>query len=224
MIKKLDWDSNFFGINVGRIDLLKGDVINIENLLAKYQKENYKLLYVFSEEPLNIEIKPIDIKVVYSISVVEDMKSLEVLSEVEQATPQIYSLAYRSGNHSRFKLDKKFPENKFEELYTLWVDNSLSGEFADKVFKYDIDSIEAGFVSVAINKSVATIGLIAVDEIFGRRGIGTKLIDSIKRFAIDNNCNEIRVATQEDNNEACAFYEKNGFLLYSKTYIYHLWQ
>lgn len=224
MIKKLDWDSNFFGINVGRIDLLKGDVINIENLLAKYQKENYKLLYVFSEEPLNIDIQPIDIKVVYSISVVENMKSLEVLSEVKKATPQIYSLAYRSGNHSRFKLDKNIPIEKFEEFYTLWVDNSLSGEFADKVFKYEIDSKEAGFVTVTISDSVATIGLIAVDENFGRMGIGSKLINSTKRFAAYNACDEIRVATQLNNKEACAFYEKNGFSIYSKTYIYHLWQ
>lgn len=223
MIEKLAWDSEFFGFNVGKFTALKGESIDFYGLLSKSKSENYRLIYLFSEDAISGDIAPVDVKIVYSMSIENEGTHYETLSEVQKAANSIYSLAYRSGTHSRFRLDKNFEKGKFEELYNIWVENSLSGKFADKVYKYEVNGEIVAFVTVAIKDFVATIGLIAVSENYGRRGIGSKLINAVKSYAIERGCKTLNVATQQDNIEACMFYEKNGFSLYSKTYIYHLW-
>ena len=223
MIEQLTWDSDFFGFNVGKVTALKGERINFHDLLLKSKSDNYRLIYLFSEDAISEDMVPVDVKIVYSMPIENDGTHYEVLPEVHEATNSLYSLAYRSGDHSRFRLDKNFEKGKFEELYNIWVENSLSGKFADKVFKYEVNGEIVAFVTVAIKDHVAIIGLIAVSENYGRRGIGSKLINAVKSYALERGCKTLNVATQQDNIEACMFYEKNGFSLYSKTYIYHLW-
>lgn len=223
MIEHLDWDTNFFGYSVGRVNITNGEQFDIDTLKSEASESGYRLLYLFSEAPLNIGLSPIDIKLIYTYNIQEEDSQYALLPEIVEPNCDIYSLAYRSGLHSRYAIDKNFESGKFEELYDKWVDNSLSGAIADKLFRCEIDAKDVGFVTIAIKERTAVIGLIAVDANFGRRGIGSALIGCSKRYAYDRGCSEINVATQQHNIEACAFYEKNGFTILNKTYIYHLW-
>lgn len=65
------------------------------------------------------------------------------------------------------------------------------------------------------------IGLIAVHDKHWGKGIGSSLLNSIS-FVYPNN--KIIVSTQEQNKGAIALYEKNGFQIDTKKYIYHLWK
>lgn len=221
-IEHLAWDSNFFGYRIGRFLVEEEDDFNIENLKEKSLAEGYRLVYIFSKKPLCTNIPPIDIKVVYSRDITAADAGYPLLPQATKATDVLYSLAFRSGKYSRFRLDEKIGKEAFQKMYKRWMDNSLAGTGADKVFKYEIDGEEAGFITISHGET-ANVGLIAVDEKYGRRGIGSALMESAFRDAFDHGARTIALPTQKHNVEACAFYEKKGFKITDTTYIYHLW-
>ncbi|MEG2163219.1 MAG: GNAT family N-acetyltransferase [Bacteroidales bacterium] len=224
MIERLLWDSAFFDMPVGRAFLSDCNSDGVAVVLDEAKTVGFKLVYLFSEtELLGLESDLFDGKVVFSYDLSVKDACLELCEEVNEACEELYLLAFRSGEHSRFLADKRIGEGNFRRMYSLWVDNSVSGAFADKVFVYKIDGKIVGFVTLSLNGLSADIGLIAVDAVYGGRGIGTKLIESCKRAAFDRGATVLNVATQNDNMQACSFYSKNGFIRSKVTYIYHLW-
>ena len=80
-----------------------------------------------------------------------------------------------------------------------------------------------GFISLKKLEGFLQIGLIAVDEKISRKGIGRKLLQAAQIYANQFNLNQIQVVTQGLNKIACAFYEKNGYSISSRQFIYHYW-
>jgi ribosomal protein S18 acetylase RimI-like enzyme len=54
-------------------------------------------------------------------------------------------------------------------------------------------------------------------------GIGKRLIAQSKQYAFENGVEEIKVATQEENNAANGLYLGTGFRVSSVRSIYHFW-
>ena len=133
---------------------------------------------------------------------------------------RLLSLAILSGHHSRFKKDTRLSSN-FIRLYTLWVENSLKGLIADMVLVHMIDFDIKGFLTLQDESNYVQIGLIAVDPKYWGKGIGSSLLNSIA-YMYPNK--EILVSTQKENKGAAALYEKNGFYINTKKFIYHLWK
>ena len=147
MIKKLEWDSDFFGIKVGELILNTHTEINSEL--------DYDLIYVKSNTEHQLAIKNYsntfsetkilfgkELKILHSLN--NEVKSI---SETDYDIDQIYELAFESGKQSRFKLDEKIGTENFEKLYKTWVDNSVNYKFASDVLLYKIEDSVAGFVT-----------------------------------------------------------------------------
>jgi len=226
-IERLDWDSNLFGYEVGKISIESDDVI-INDILSA--NNDFKLIYVESDLPIDKkEFGTCHEKIIYSKHV-EVGKTKEVSNNITleeysgRLTDKLLNLTYQSGAHSRFRLDKRFYNNEYEELYKKWIENSLDGKIADsvKVAKDDSSKI-LGFITVKFKTNDSEIGLIAVDENARGLGIGTLLLDSANELSSNNDCNKIFVSTQKNNISACKFYEKNGFKEFETKYIYHWW-
>lgn len=230
MIKKLDWDSSFFGYEIGRLDHKdkKFEVSDIKGL------ENYDLVYVCSKNKLkNENLTRCYPKIIFQLDLNSEKKNFSLIDNISElcARPvntrnkdRLFDLAFQSGVYSRFKLDVKFTNNEFNRLYEKWVENSIRGEIADQVLvnRNGVDSINA-FVSIQHEGLKSTIGLIAVDKEYRGKGIGTKLMEGCKFFAQQRNSKYITVATQKENIKACNFYKANGFEEKEIVYIYHLW-
>lgn len=134
------------------------------------------------------------------------------------------ALALESGRFSRFRLDPRIGEPRWEELYRLWIRNSLAGQMADAVFAWRRDGVITGFVTVKREASDhARIGLIGVDAAERGAGVGTELVAAAREWAAGEKLKDLRVATQRANRAACQFYTSRGFTLTSETDIYHLW-
>lgn len=71
------------------------------------------------------------------------------------------------------------------------------------------------FALYRINETVVEIKNIGVLESFRCHGIGSFLIDSIKKIASKENYNEIIVGTPDSGIRQIQFYEKNGFRKYA---------
>jgi dTDP-4-amino-4,6-dideoxy-D-galactose acyltransferase len=224
-ITKLNWDSNFFGFEVGKIVVLHPLAIDL------FITQPYLLTYIFSSEQLKVhDDKLVDIKHEYKKELANE--NVAPLSTIEEYRPtantfdQIKELVFLSGKYSRFRADKNFEDGDFERLYTLWFEKSLYNITLDKskiLFIKENNTI-AGFVTLDFeDENNARIGLIATDNQFQGKGYASDLIMACEIECIKRKIRCLKVATQGMNDAANKLYQKNNFNLQSKTYIYHHW-
>jgi dTDP-4-amino-4,6-dideoxy-D-galactose acyltransferase len=228
-IEKLDWDSNFFGIQIGKICYSENSNEASTDFINKTKLKGYKLIYFFAEAPIDVAILSVldlrlfDIKRVYSIKVSKKVNSEPLIGDYEGNVENVFSLAYQSGIYSRFKLDSNFNQNFFYELYKEWAIKSVNKTIANYVPVIIEDNDAEAFGTLKLFNDKAVIGLFAVDFNHRRKGLGVKVMQSIFNYTARYGIDQLEVATQKNNIEACSFYEKLGFKLKSETYIYHLW-
>ena len=227
-IRKLDWDSEFFGLEIGRVDLqTQDDVVALKQMYDELRRQ-YKLLYIFSKDGLNLDAigaQLADEKVLYS-KICENREIHPDVMLYEQSMPNdsLYRLALVSGGFSRFKLDKRFPSDSYERLYKRWIENACPREGSNKqIFAYVPEGIAQGMITVDYKGDSAQIGLVAVDSEYQHQGVGTKIMSTLEAALYHEGVMTIDVATQKANKDACRWYEKNGFKVKSVTPIYHWW-
>ena len=226
MVNKLDWDSNFFGINIGELSDATADVS--QDLAA------YDLIIVRTADDRDVqipgfkagfsEIKLVFAKQVGNGKVYGEGENVYKFDPASHNIETIYELAYESGKYSRFKLDHRFSADKFREMYRKWVDNSVNKTFADGVLVYSEQDTIMGFVTYKVSLDHALIGLIGVNPAFQRRGIGKRLLSAVENIAIAQGCTVLSIPTQEVNDTACEFYMKQSYVVHEKNYIKHYWK
>jgi len=59
----------------------------------------------------------------------------------------------------------------------------------------------------------ATLEIVTINAVDGRRGVGTALVEAAVDAAGEQGCTEIRVTTTNDNVDALRFYQRRGFRL-----------
>lgn len=226
MIRLLDWDSDFFQLKVGSVD-----VQHIREVTAS-ELESFDLVYIFSKEKadhLPGSFFFADEKITYQKVIHEGYRQKdEMIYSVDandgvEAT--LIELAIQAGEYSRFNLDKRFPKGSFSDLYKRWIVNSLGRKIANEVFVLKgLQGEYEGMITLGTKYGKADIGLIAVDEKYRGKGTGHKLIVAAEHWAMNVlQTNQIQVVTQGFNLPACSFYEKQGFKVASSIFIYHWW-
>ncbi len=231
LIKK-SWDTAFFDFEVGSLSI-EGKIPKgtLTDLLTRAQ-EKFKLLYLFTNEKKHIDLGVFDKNctyideriifekiITYQKNIRDD--NISVYPGQTDAT-ELYTLAFESGKHSRFRMDKNFGKEQFKRLYRRMIDNSLTKEYADNIFIKESGNIE-GFVTVKQNGNCLNIGLIAVNPDFQGKGVGSSLMKRVENYAAETGLDRIEVLTQQQNHLARAFYKKQGFRESRREYIYHLW-
>lgn len=227
-IRTLQWDSDFFGLRIGRADVQSLDDA-IELALQHYDlKYQYDLLYVFCKEGLSFDAtgaELVDEKILYSKSCENKKENKDVMLYMQpEPNESLYRLALVSGGYSRFKLDERLPDGSYEQLYRKWIEKACPQVGTNKqIFAYAPDGIAKGMITVDYNGDKAQIGLVAVDTDCQHQGIGTKIMSTLEYYLYHKAVTTIDVATQAANKDACRWYEKNGFVKKSVTPIYHWW-
>jgi dTDP-4-amino-4,6-dideoxy-D-galactose acyltransferase len=233
-IKILDWDSDFLGYPVARIDSLKKGQKEWKKILAQLKIQGVKLAY-WQVQPGNISFqkfakenngKLVDIKTTYSIHLAEyEYIADDSIENFENKEPnqQLLNLGIQCGAYSRFSFDKNIPRKKFEELYRLWIINSVKKSMADDVLVYKFQDRMVGLVTVYEKEKIGNIGLIGVDEEYRGRGIGKALLNAVKNYFYIKGIQKIHVVTQGQNQAACKLYESVGFNVLEQYEFYHFW-
>jgi len=236
ILKKLEWDSDFFSYQVGEI------VANglSEEIFAKTLNEaklkNYRLVYA-KIPPDDLKLNKlaqqrggflVDERIIYSLTLKDEYKNLQVCHQIkeysgEQACQELIDLAMQCGEYSRFKIDKKIGGQKFIDLYTTWIKKSVIGEIAEKVFVYEVAGKNIGLLTLAVKNGYGSTGLLAVDNNFRGQKIGSRLFDAAKKYFAKNGLVKIIAVVQGKNISACRFHEKCGFLVFARENFYHFW-
>lgn len=228
-IEKLDWDSEFFNLCIGRADIVSEEESRVLANGNAMLKKDFDLVYVFASHGLGFlakNAKLVDKKVVYMLSETSHFESNPnvMLWDVGRGvTDDLFHLALASGRYSRFKSDKGLPMGSYERLYSRWIEQSVNGTLASDVFCYMVNEIPKGLVTLNNKNGVGTIGLVAVHEDFQHQGIGTAMLSHVIHYARMKQCMKLVVASQLDNVQACRLYEKCGFTVESITDVWHWW-
>jgi dTDP-4-amino-4,6-dideoxy-D-galactose acyltransferase len=235
-IQLLTWDSEFLGYLVARLvmDTLSPEEITVAIKGAK--QAGIRLLYGIDGSSLtkfNDVLQQqgawlADQKTTFVMSVsarILDATTLPPnIRPTTVYTPQLESLAWQSGEYSRFRIDPRFDAGVFRQLYSHWLRNSLAGTIAQRVLVwYSAEGQELGLLTLGEKKQRADIGLLAVDASARGQRIGQQLIVAAQAWAVNKGFTELQVVTQGYNLPACAFYTKCGFEPVHVEQIYHLW-
>ena len=136
-IKKLSWDSGFFGYPIGKV--LLG--VSNEDILTEIKNASkpFRLVYVFSDEKIEHHgFKHVDSKIVFKKENLEisetSSKSYNITSFESDIhdVAQLKELAFQSGKYSRFYVDKDFKNNEYFKLYSEWLSKSIDRTIALK--------------------------------------------------------------------------------------------
>jgi dTDP-4-amino-4,6-dideoxy-D-galactose acyltransferase len=234
-VEHLDWDTEFFGMRVARIE---GEALSAEELAAELdalKRLNYGLAYWFSTDldaPADTELealggtfadrrttlaRPLDSNPSASV------KTSSKVVQATQPTPAIRALAIEAGAYSRFKVDDRFETERFESMYSRWIEVSLTGELADACLVIREDDREIGLITVVHRSDCGQIGLLAVAPDSRRRGVASGLVHAALENMIDHDCKAAEVVTQERNRTSIQLYESCGFAIQRVERVYHFW-
>lgn len=239
IIKEAYWDSNFFRKKIYSVAINTNQSLDVLiSILDQLKFLSAQGAYFFLNAPSKAWEHALtdkgmimyDEKIIFTKDLLNKepiMKQLDVLEVKEwqnlDLNEELKELSIQAGNYSRFKQDKVLAE-RYKEMYILWINNSLNGELADKVFvSMDSTSKINGMITCKINNRIGNIGLISVDKTTQGKGVGKELILRAEKFYEDNNVTESRVITQKDNIQACQFYSRLGYKILSVQPIFHYW-
>ena len=114
-INKLEWDSQFFNLNVAEIFLEENQIlIDYEDFDLIYVKSKSKLTTVPSTMTIGFEEQRVEfIKEIKHLSTDNESSNIIFLPELDGFNKNdIYQLAFESGKHSRFKKDKRLNRSR----------------------------------------------------------------------------------------------------------------
>ena len=229
LIEKLEWDSSFFGYQVGKMIL---DIDNFNKEEFKKEAINYKLVYAYCNEIVNDEeFKLVDEKVTFFQKIKMNKISLSKKNKIrsfdlnQDDLTSLIELGVESGIYSRFKIDSTFSNNEFERLYREWILNSINYKLSFEVLiAVDGENRLLGFITIgALNEKTSEIGLIAVSKEARGRGLAKELINSAINESIKRGYENIEVVTQKNNLPAMNLYFKTNFFEKELVRIYHYW-
>lgn len=231
----LPWDSEFFGLRVGRISA--NDISGFDRAMSDSVRVGFDLLYL--DVPVEDEmlregldqrgLAPVSFKTVLELRLTKPRTSQPSVELLELPIPladqlAIEDLAIQAGWASRFRIDERIGFERFQLMYRLWAKGSIKGELADAILVVRDDSRIAGFITVTqIAEPKAAIKLFSVHPDFRRRGYGAILLEGVAALCKASGCQAVEVSTQGDNAAALKSYRAAGFVVTARTAQYHIW-
>ena len=151
------------------------------------------------------------------MSIIVEVPSIEDVNRVKELAVQVHEM-HVNWNPDLFKSVKEVIniedfDNKVknEEIYVAKSEKEIVG--------YVIFSIkEKEFPSMRYRKQL-NIEAICVDEKHRGKGIGTKILESIKEIAKSKGCTDLYLTVNKENENAIKVYEKFGFEVKNIAYM-----
>lgn len=236
IIEKLNWDSEFFGIKIGKVTIDEQEDFNPVKFKEQAKDEGYELIYVFKFQNMlsweivkKEELDLVDIQLTMTkkfnkedyLDIPYDFRT--ELTKIEKK--ECYRIAEETSIVSRFYKEKKMGPIITKELYRKWIDNALNQSFADGIFLVKENDTVIGIHVIKtdiINKS-GNCSIIGVAPNYQGRGIGNRLWNqSFGYWASEHDIDHCKVPFSLQNIGSFNFHLKMGFNKVDEIkYIYH---
>lgn len=237
LCQKLEWDSNFFGVNVGYISCLRLTP-NIEKYIKNFvRKEKIDLLEYLcnchDKESVSIaEINNysfVDIRITFerildNKIIVEESNEFSFRNGEEKDIEKLREIAKGIYKYSRYYYDTNFDRDKVFEFFSGWVEKAILGQFDDYAYVLCHDAEPVGFCTITEHSfDAARIGLIGIDPAFTGNRLAQYLLNMSMLTLQQKGIKYMDVVTQGRNYAAQRLYQKCGFITKMTELWYHKW-
>lgn len=237
LCQKLQWDSDFFGINVGYLSCLRLTP-NIEKHVKQFvRKEQIDLLEyrcnchdresVVTSEKNGYSF--VDIRLTYENVLKNNNKvcnrnHYSVRKGCDDDIEMLQKIATDIYKDSRYYFDDNFDKNKVITFYVDWVAKAIKGQFDDYAYILYDNKEPIGFCTIKeIRKKVARIGLFGMNSEYRGEGLSKYLLSRSMQNLSEQGFDYVEVVTQGRNYAAQRLYQKCGFVTKSTEIWYHKW-
>jgi len=233
----LAWDSEFFGIRIGRLRTNHLSSAIAEATDRWCAANAIDCLYFLAEtndqatirhaETFGFELVDIRLTLARSILPEQEMAVIPQGSTIRLALPSdlepLRVIARSSYHDSRFYFDGRFPVEKCDSLYETWLEQSCAAR-SGVVLVAEWQGNPAGFVTCdSVDAVTGKIGLLGVGSSAQGVGLGRALVGSATDWFRQQGFHRAQVVTQGRNVRAQAVYQRCGFVTQSVQLWYHRW-
>ncbi len=239
IIKKLDWDSGFWGFPVAYLSckyLTESIVYRINRFIESNKIKLVEYLcnchdnrsvnitainnFIFADIRLSFEKK---LQEKQNILLPEEFRFALAdkgdIKDLLKITKDIYL-------DSRYYFDKNFDKEKASIFYQNWVEKGVLGTFDDECYCLFEQRSNApiGFCTIKYALSdVANIGLVGLSKNYRNRGLAQIMLNLVFNELINKSVKKVYVVTQGRNFSAQRLYQRLGFLTKATEIWYHKW-
>jgi ribosomal protein S18 acetylase RimI-like enzyme len=234
----LPWDSKHFGFTIARLrggPLTEKDAVAVDAWCAH---AGVRCLY-FEAAPDDLPTsltaakqgyRLVDIRLVFEQQLrAEDLSpGLSLDAPVRSARPQdigaLETIARESFRPSRYYFDEGFPRDQVDQMYAIWVGQSVSGNDESVLVSGQIGRPD-GLITCHLDHggSLGRIGLVGIEDQVRGRGIARALVLAALSWFRSRGSERVQVTTQGRNIAAQRLYQRCGFLTHSVSLYYHKW-
>ena len=236
----LDWDTEFFGHRIARLNGTRLEPEFLQSALDWCRAQAIECLYFLAESD---DPQTVWLAQEHHFNLVEIRFTLErSLKDWDPDTrpraaddvlirfaepgdiPVFQDIARTSYIDSRYYFDKNFSEENWQTYYATWIRKSCTGG-ADLALAAVKDGEVIGYITGLVDKENNTgiYELTGVRESARRSGVGQELFRSGLDWYVCNNVLSIWVATQGRNVTTQRMIQRHGFLTKSCQLYYHKW-
>lgn len=185
VIEFLKWDSDFFGMKVGKIQLSRGS-FEKSKFIDEQNKEQFDLIYGFSNTNQNpnrfwesLGFYFVDCTITLSMKFYpEKYKELNYVCCSNLSDDDIrdcYNISETIAPVSRFYRESVIGKELTKKMYRKWVDTALDGSFSDFLFVERVNDGIGGIHTIRTENNIGVFTLTGVRAGFQGCGIGRKL-------------------------------------------------
>jgi len=232
---RLDWDSDHFGISIGRILFPAVSEVTLAKALRSADAAGIRCLYwLIDFNGAQVAIgqragfKKVDVRVELEADLGSQPLSLGETPGIRQAVESdldpLKALASRSHRNTRFYADRSFPPRRSDALYAEWIGKSVQDP-SQKVFVSGPPGLPNGYIAFGMSGTgIGVIGLIAVEESQRGTGLGSTLVRAALSRLRAQGAENVTVVTQTNNQAAQRLYGGLGFKERNRSVWLHRWQ
>ncbi len=145
-----------------------------------------------------------------------EIPQIEDFNRVNELAKQVHELHVNWRPDLFFSVDEVISKEEFEKMIQ-----------AKEIFIAKIENEIVGYITINIKEKInpsmryrkqLQIEAICVDIKTRGKGIGTELLKYVKKFGKENNCTDLYLTVNKENENAIKAYEKFGFKVKSIAY------
>ncbi len=237
----LEWDSNFFGLRIGRINRHNLDQLALDSVLTWSVENQIDCLYfqAAADDAQTIRLaednhfRLVEIRLIMERNLQDWRPDTRVHAAPDvlirppkaQDLATLQEIAAYSYRDSRYYFDQSFSKEKWQEFYSTWVKQSCTGS-ADFALVAEMNGQPVGYITGNIDKASPSQGiyeLTGVKPDMRRSGVGQELFRSGLDWYVQHGVENVRFATQGRNIPMQRIAQRNGFITHSCFLYYHKW-
>lgn len=226
--KKLDWDTDFFKVPIGRIEASTLTDAEASAVVEEAKRDGIECLYFLADggspQTWSAAVRhgfvPVDVKINFDQLLINPPAKVDgIRMAIDSDRPMLLEITKSMFSGSRFYADPHFAREDCDALYRRWLSNALSNPAAGTLVAEEGGEI-SGYITCENNR----IGLIGVRPEGRGRGIAGRLVAASLSWFFDCGVRSVEVATQGNNLAAQRIYQKHGFRTRTLELWFHWWR